>query len=114
MATLETELAARGAALAPSGAPCPGSPASASRTRPRSLEWLRGTPFVEASVLGVALRAHASSFFQANRFLLEPLARTVVELVPPGESRVLDLYAGVGLFALPLAARDGCETVAVE
>jgi tRNA/tmRNA/rRNA uracil-C5-methylase (TrmA/RlmC/RlmD family) len=38
----------------------------------------------------------------------------VVELVPAGDSRILDLYAGVGLFALPLAARDGCETVAVE
>jgi 23S rRNA (uracil1939-C5)-methyltransferase len=53
-------------------------------------------------------------FFQANRFLLEPLARGVLELVPPGDSRILDLYAGVGLFALPLAARDGCETLAVE
>lgn len=84
------------------------------RTRARSLEWLRGAPFVEADVLGVRLRAHAASFFQANRFLLEPLARGVVGLVPPGETRILDLYAGVGLFALPLAARDRCETVAVE
>jgi len=84
------------------------------RTRTRSLEWLGGAPFVEASVLGVTLRAHAASFVQANRFLLEPLARTVVELVPGGGARILDLYAGVGLFALPLAARDGCETVAVE
>ncbi len=67
----------------------------------RRLQWLHGAPFVEANVLGVDLRAHARSFFQANRFLLEPLARTVVGLVPAGEGRVIDLYAGVGLFALP-------------
>ena len=34
--------------------------------------------------------------------------------MPRGRSRILDLYSGVGLFALPLAARDGCETLAVE
>ena len=84
------------------------------RTRAGSLEWLYGSPFVEASVLGLTLRAHAASFFQANRFLYEPLARTVVGLVPEGGSRVVDLYAGVGLFALPLAAGGERETVAVE
>ena len=52
---------------------------------------------------GWRLRAHVRSFFQGNRFLFEELARTVVELVPPG-GPVLDLYAGVGLFTLPLAA----------
>ncbi len=77
-------------------------------------QWLHGTPFVEAVVLGVRLRAHAQSFFQANRFLLEPLARTVVSLVPAGSERVIDLYAGVGLFALPLAARGEPEVLAVE
>jgi hypothetical protein len=51
------------------------------RTRAGSLEWLFGSPFVEASVLGVGLRVHAASFFQANRFLYEELARTVVDLV---------------------------------
>jgi precorrin-6B methylase 2 len=100
--------------LAALAATVPGLAGFGVRTRTRSLEWLSGAPFVEASVLGLTLRAHAASFFQANRFLLEPLARTVVELVPAGDSRILDLYAGVGLFALPLAARDGCETVAVE
>jgi len=64
--------------------------------------------------LGITLRAHAVSFFQANRFLYEELARTVVELVPDGGSRLVDLYAGVGLFALPLAARGERETVAIE
>jgi 23S rRNA (uracil1939-C5)-methyltransferase len=82
-------------------------------TGPR-LQWLHGASHVEAQVLGVTLRAHARSFFQANRFLLEPLARTVVGLVPAGESRVIDLYAGVGLFALPLAARGERDVLAVE
>jgi len=52
------------------------------------------------------------SFFQANRFLVDELAETVVDLVPPG-GRVLDLYAGVGLFALPLARRAD-DVLAVE
>jgi 23S rRNA (uracil1939-C5)-methyltransferase len=78
------------------------------------LVWLHGAPFVEARVLGVVLRARARSFFQANRFLLEPLVRTVVDLVPAGEGPVLDLYAGVGLFALPLAARGERDVLAVE
>ena len=62
---------------------------------------------------GLPLRVHLRSFFQANRFLFEPLARRVLDLLP-GRGRALDLYAGVGLFALPLAARDGGEVVAVE
>jgi 23S rRNA (uracil1939-C5)-methyltransferase len=65
-------------------------------------------------VLGVVLRAHARSFFQANRFLIEPLARTVLDLVPRGGSRVIDLYAGVGLFSSPWRARGEPEVLAVE
>ena len=115
VATLETALGRHEAKpLAAIGAGVPGLAGLGVRTRTRSLEWVAGAPFVEVSVLGVTFRVHAASFFQANRFLLEPLVRTVLELVPPGDSRILDLYAGVGLFALPLAARDGCETLAVE
>jgi 23S rRNA (uracil1939-C5)-methyltransferase len=73
---------------------------------------VRGDPHVHASVLGLCLRAHAASFFQANRFLVEDLARAVVEMVPAG-APVLDLYCGVGLFAIPLAAR-GAEVLAAE
>jgi tRNA/tmRNA/rRNA uracil-C5-methylase (TrmA/RlmC/RlmD family) len=41
------------------------------------------------------------------------LARTVVDLLPRG-GVVLDLYAGVGLFALPLAAAGADEVHAIE
>jgi 23S rRNA (uracil1939-C5)-methyltransferase len=77
------------------------------------LHWLTGPPHVEATVLSLPMRVHVRSFFQANRFLYEDLARRVTGLLP-GTGRALDLYAGVGLFALPLAARDGSEVVAVE
>ena len=65
---------------------------------------LRGDPYVHARVLGRRLRAHLRSFFQANRFLVEDLARSVLEMVPAGGA-VLDLYSGAGLFSVPLAAR---------
>jgi 23S rRNA (uracil1939-C5)-methyltransferase len=82
-------------------------------TSRRGLHWLHGEPFVDMKVGALVLRVHVRSFFQANRFLYESLAGTVADLLP-GTGRILDLYAGVGLFALPLAARDGAEVVAVE
>jgi len=54
------------------------------------------------------LRRDVRAFFQGNRYLLEPLVRHVVTLVPPGP--VVDLFAGVGLFGLSLAA-IGSEAV---
>ncbi len=115
LATLETALGRHEAqSLAVLGAEVPGLAGLGVRTRTHALEWVSGTPFLDVDVFGVSLRVHASAFFQANRFLLEPLVETVVGLVPSGDSRIVDLYAGVGLFALPLAARDGCETLAVE
>jgi tRNA/tmRNA/rRNA uracil-C5-methylase (TrmA/RlmC/RlmD family) len=74
------------------------------RERRRQYVSLRGEPYVETDAGGVRLRAHVRSFFQANRFLVDPLARAVVAATPPG-GPVLDLYAGVGLFALALASR---------
>ena len=54
---------------------------------------------------------HATSFFQGNRFLTGPLVRRVLDHAA-GE-RFVDLYAGVGLFAVALAAR-GARGLAVE
>jgi 23S rRNA (uracil1939-C5)-methyltransferase len=66
---------------------------------------LRGDPWVENSVQGVRIRAHVQSFFQGNRFLLEDLVSAATSALPRG-GRVLDLYSGVGLFALAVAPRS--------
>ena len=60
----------------------------------------------------VTLRHHVRSFFQGNRWLLPVLAGRVLAQVPEGE--VIDLYAGVGLFAVSLAALGRHSIVAVE
>jgi 23S rRNA (uracil1939-C5)-methyltransferase len=58
------------------------------------------------------LRRHVLAFYQGNRFLLEPLVRHVLSLVAPGP--VIDLYAGVGLFGLSLAATGRDQVTLVE
>jgi 23S rRNA (uracil1939-C5)-methyltransferase len=83
---------------------------------------LAGTPFVSDPLArftgsgeagtGPTLRRHAPAFFQANRFLARELVRTVVGYV--GRDPVVDLYAGVGLFAVALAASGREQVVAVE
>jgi 23S rRNA (uracil1939-C5)-methyltransferase len=60
-----------------------------------------------------SLQRHAESFFQANRFLLPALVSAVVEAVPC-DGAVLDLYAGVGLFSVSLAALGRRGITAVE
>jgi 23S rRNA (uracil1939-C5)-methyltransferase len=62
---------------------------------------------------GGLLQRHAESFFQANRFLLPHLVLSVLEKVPV-EGEVIDLYAGVGLFAVSLAATGRINITAVE
>lgn len=53
----------------------------------------------------------AESFFQANRFLVGTLARRVIAAAQG--PRCVDLFSGVGLFAIGLAAR-GSRVIAVE
>jgi 23S rRNA (uracil1939-C5)-methyltransferase len=53
----------------------------------------------------------APSFFQGNRYLVGALVRRVLETATG--SRLADLYAGVGLFAVALAA-NGAHVTAVE
>jgi 23S rRNA (uracil1939-C5)-methyltransferase len=66
-------------------------------------------PGAEASSARVVLRRDVRSFFQGNRFLVEPLLRHVLAAVPDGP--VVDLYAGVGLFGLCLAVRGHAVTL---
>jgi 23S rRNA (uracil1939-C5)-methyltransferase len=62
-------------------------------------EWQ--APSLTYAAAGEQYRVSAGSFFQTNRFLTDKM----VELVTGGRSGkvALDLYAGVGLFAVPLA-----------
>jgi 23S rRNA (uracil1939-C5)-methyltransferase len=83
---------------------------------PGTVRVLGGSPYVSDifDVAGrpVVIRRHVSSFFQGNRFLLRPLVTHVATLIPDG-SRLVDLYAGGGLFALAAAAPASAVT-AVE
>ena len=70
-----------------------------------------GPPPVDGST---AWTRHATSFFQGNRFLAGALVSRVLEAVSASPAQaVADCYAGVGLFAVTIAA-TGAQVVAVE
>jgi tRNA/tmRNA/rRNA uracil-C5-methylase (TrmA/RlmC/RlmD family) len=75
-----------------------------------------GSPYVTdrvgASHGTVSLTHHVESFFQGNRYVLPEMVSRVIAQVPAGT--VTDLYAGVGLFAVPLAASGHRQIVAIE
>ena len=87
---------------------------------------LAGTPYVTdplTAFLGsrtlssagagtASLRRYAASFFQSNRYLVPELVGMVASLTERHE--VVDLYAGVGLFAVSIAAMRGGPVTAVE
>ena len=60
-----------------------------------------------------AIQRHADAFFQGNRFLLADLVAAVAREIS-GAGEILDLYAGVGLFSVALAALGHAEVTAVE
>ncbi len=76
-----------------------------------------GDPYVVDRItvgdVGVSLRRHVLAFFQGNRHLLSGFVAHVVRQVPES-SPTLDLFAGVGLFALSAAAARGAGVTAVE
>ena len=61
---------------------------------------------------GASFLISPTSFFQTNVRAAEILVQQVLSAIPIGTT-VLDLYAGAGLFALPLALR-GSTVVAIE
>ena len=80
-------------------------------------EVLYGTPYVTDTLTidsrPVALRRHVLAFFQANRFLLQHLVEHVCGRIDRNGT-VVDLYAGVGVFAVSAAVARGSRVVAVE
>lgn len=73
---------------------------------------IAGPARIREEVAGVSYLISPTAFFQTNVRAAEVLVRLVLAEVPD-RARVLDLYAGTGLFALPLA-HAGCRVVAVE
>ena len=62
---------------------------------------------------GVPLRRHVLAFFQGNRYLLHQLVAHVTGKIPL-DADAIDLYAGVGLFAVTAASTRGARVTAVE
>ena len=77
----------------------------------RFYEWCESKQAIDYTTAFGTFRVSSRSFFQVNRFLVEKLVEAA--LPEDGGESALDLYAGVGLFALPMARRFGSVT-AVE
>jgi 23S rRNA (uracil-5-)-methyltransferase RumA len=75
-------------------------------------ETLLGDPWIEETLGGTPFRLPAATFFQVNTGAAERLVQLVLEATGatvPAE--VLDLYGGVGVFAIALARRGARATV---
>lgn len=65
-------------------------------------------------VAGLEFLVSPTSFFQTSATGAAQLAEIVLRQVPADRSPILDLYAGVGLFSLPLAQRGHAVTAVEE
>jgi 23S rRNA (uracil1939-C5)-methyltransferase len=77
----------------------------------RETRHISGPPRMREAVAGVSFVVSPTAFFQTNVHAAEILVRLVLEAIPDG-ARVLDLYAGAGLFSLTLAGRGHTVTAA--
>jgi 23S rRNA (uracil1939-C5)-methyltransferase len=73
---------------------------------------LAGSDRLRDDVAGSSFLMSPTAFFQTNTTAAELLVQLVLDALTPG-ARVLDVYAGGGLFALPMARR-GHEVIAIE
>jgi 23S rRNA (uracil1939-C5)-methyltransferase len=74
---------------------------------------IAGPARIREDLAGVSFLMSPTAFFQTNVRAAEELVRLVLAEVPAG-STVLDLYAGAGLFAIPLAKRGHVVTAIEE
>ena len=74
---------------------------------------LRGRSHIRERVADTSFLISPTSFFQTNIEAAEILLRLAAEGMSSTPQRVLDLYAGSGLFTVPLAAR-GHHVTAIE
>lgn len=75
---------------------------------------LAGNERLVDEVCGVRFQVSPVSFFQTNAIAARHLVETVQRFIPLEDSDpILDLYAGAGLFSIPLA-RAGHQVTAVE
>ncbi len=90
-------------------------PQGAARRRfDAKVEVLSGRGYWREKLGPYTYRVSAPSFFQVNTALAETMAeRVLTALRPDGTDRVLDLFAGVGTFTLPIAERAG-DVIAIE
>jgi 23S rRNA (uracil-5-)-methyltransferase RumA len=79
----------------------------------RETRLVSGRERLREGVGGATFLMSPTAFFQTNVAAAERLLERVVDAAGPPGGRTLDLYAGLGLFAIPLAIR-GHEVVAVE
>ncbi len=81
----------------------------------RETQRIAGSGHVREESLGPAFLVSPGAFFQTNVAAAAELLRLVLEALPAGGGlRVLDLYAGSGLFSLPLAVRGHLVTAVEE
>ncbi|MHA7281243.1 class I SAM-dependent RNA methyltransferase [Arthrobacter sp. MDT2-2] len=72
------------------------------------IQRLKGRTWLQESVLGIDYRVTGAGFWQIHRGAPEALVTAVLDGVQPAAGeRIADLYAGAGLFTVPLARAVG-------